>query len=136
MQAYHLFHTSCLLHWTILCQYEMLNDEIARKGKSNRGRKAKNAPKRSKITSIVCPECQGTGIHVNRDELEKPSISLSEVWSTYSLFCCQSLIFHSGNFLQITSIAAVHLNWLDMALADVSLQDESNRSSQSMAEET
>lgn len=78
--AYHLFHTSCLLHWTILCQYEMLNDEIARKGKSNRGRKAKNAPKRSKITSIVCPECQGTGIHVNGDELEKPSISLSEMF--------------------------------------------------------
>jgi len=63
----------------------MLNDQIASKGKSNRGRKAKNAPKKSKITSIVCPECQGTGIHVNGDELEKPSISLSEVWSTFSL---------------------------------------------------
>ena len=76
----------------------MLNDQIASKGKSNRGRKAKNAPKKSKITSIVCPECQGTGIHVNRDELEKPSISLSEVWSTFSLLL---LIFHSGYFLQI-----------------------------------
>lgn len=63
----------------------MLNDQIASKGKSNRGRKAKNAPKKSKITSIVCPECQGTGIHVKGDELEKPSISLSEVCSRFSL---------------------------------------------------
>lgn len=86
LQAYHLFHTSCLLHWTILCQYEMLIDQLARKGKSNRGRKAKNAPKKSKITSIFCPECQGTGIHVKGDELENPSISLSEVCSTISLF--------------------------------------------------
>ncbi|KAL6883524.1 hypothetical protein ACP4OV_010938 [Aristida adscensionis] len=78
--AYHLFHTSCLLHWTILCQYEMLTDQIANKGKSNRGRKAKNAPKKSKITSIFCPECQGTGIHVEGDELEKPTISLSEMF--------------------------------------------------------
>jgi hypothetical protein len=82
LQAYHLFHTSCLLHWSILCQYEMLSDQIARKGKSNRGRKAKNAPKKSKITSTFCPECQGTGIHVKGDELEKPTISLSEVRST------------------------------------------------------
>ena len=85
LQAYHLFHTSCLLHWSILCQYEMLTDQLARKGKSNRGRKAKNAPKKTKITSIFCPECQGTGTHVKGDELEKPSISLSEVWSTISL---------------------------------------------------
>ncbi|XP_052169808.1 uncharacterized protein LOC127786440 [Oryza glaberrima] len=76
--AFHLFHTSCLVHWTILCQYEMLADKIASKGKSNRGRKAKNAPK--KITSILCPECQGTGIHVEGDELEKPTISLSEMF--------------------------------------------------------
>jgi hypothetical protein len=78
--AYHLFHTSCLLHWTILCQYEMLTDQLVTKGKSNRGRKAKNAPKKTKITSIFCPECQGTGTHVKGDELEKPSISLSEMF--------------------------------------------------------
>ncbi|TVU32149.1 hypothetical protein EJB05_23868, partial [Eragrostis curvula] len=78
--AYHLFHTSCLLHWTILCQYEILSDQLASKGKSNRGRKAKNAPKKSKLTSILCPECQGTGIHVDGDELEKPTISLSEMF--------------------------------------------------------
>uniref|UniRef100_A0A0D9XL64 C2H2-type domain-containing protein n=1 Tax=Leersia perrieri TaxID=77586 RepID=A0A0D9XL64_9ORYZ len=76
--AFHLFHTSCLVHWTILCQYEMLADKIANKGK-RRGRKAKNAPKK-KITSILCPECQGTGIHVEGDELEKPTISLSEMF--------------------------------------------------------
>uniref|UniRef100_A0A0E0M9C9 Thioredoxin domain-containing protein n=1 Tax=Oryza punctata TaxID=4537 RepID=A0A0E0M9C9_ORYPU len=76
--AFHLFHTSCLVHWTILCQYEILADKIASKGKSNRGRKAKNAPK--KITSILCPECQGTGIHIEGDDLEKPTISLSEMF--------------------------------------------------------
>ncbi|KQJ97320.1 uncharacterized protein LOC100839226 isoform X1 [Brachypodium distachyon] len=77
--AFHLFHTSCLLHWTILCQYEVLADQILKKGKSKRGRKAKTAPK-SRITSIFCPECQGTGIHVKGDELEKPTISLSEMF--------------------------------------------------------
>lgn len=77
--AFHLFHTSCLLHWTILCQYEVLVDQIAKKGKSKRGRKAKTAPK-SRIESIFCPECQGTGIHVEGEELEKPTISLSEMF--------------------------------------------------------
>ncbi|KAM0915523.1 hypothetical protein ACQ4PT_010788 [Festuca glaucescens] len=77
--AFHLFHTSCLLHWTILCQYEVLADQIAKKGKSKRGRKAKTAPK-SKIESILCPECQGTGIHVEGEQLEKPTISLSEMF--------------------------------------------------------
>ncbi|KAG8092149.1 hypothetical protein GUJ93_ZPchr0012g22087 [Zizania palustris] len=77
--AFHLFHTSCLVHWTILCQYEVLADKIINKGKSNRGRKAKIAPKK-KIASILCPECQGTGIHVEGDELEKPTISLSEMF--------------------------------------------------------
>ncbi|XBJ16753.1 hypothetical protein VPH35_008314 [Triticum aestivum] len=77
--AFHLFHTSCLLHWTILCQYEVLADQIAKMGKSKRGRKAKTAPK-SRIMSILCPECQGTGIHVEGDELEKPTISLSEMF--------------------------------------------------------
>uniref|UniRef100_A0A452YK30 Transcription elongation factor 1 homolog n=1 Tax=Aegilops tauschii subsp. strangulata TaxID=200361 RepID=A0A452YK30_AEGTS len=79
LQAFHLFHTSCLLHWTVLCQYEVLADQIAKMGKSKRGRKAKTVPK-SRIMSILCPECQGTGIHVEGDELEKPTISLSEVW--------------------------------------------------------
>jgi hypothetical protein len=32
------------------------------------------------IESIICPECQGTGIHVEGEELENPTISLSEVW--------------------------------------------------------
>uniref|UniRef100_A0A453HYF1 Uncharacterized protein n=1 Tax=Aegilops tauschii subsp. strangulata TaxID=200361 RepID=A0A453HYF1_AEGTS len=26
LQASHLFHTSCLLHWNILCLYEVLAD--------------------------------------------------------------------------------------------------------------
>jgi len=77
--AFHLFHTSCLLHWTVLCQYEVLADQIAKKGKSKRGRKAKTAPK-SRIESILCPECQGTGIHAEGEELEKPTISLSEMF--------------------------------------------------------
>lgn len=62
-----------------MCQYEVLADQIVKMGKSKRGRKAKTAPK-SRITSILCPECQGTGIHVEGDELEKPTISLSEMF--------------------------------------------------------
>jgi len=57
----------------------VLADQIAKKGKSKRGRKAKTAPK-SRIESILCPECQGTGIHAEGEELEKPTISLSEMF--------------------------------------------------------
>lgn len=31
------------------------------------------------ISSVLCPECQGTGIDVEGDELEKPDVSLSQV---------------------------------------------------------
>ena len=31
------------------------------------------------ISSIFCPECQGTGVDIEGDELEKPTISLSQV---------------------------------------------------------
>lgn len=31
------------------------------------------------ISSPFCPECQGTGVNIDGDELEKPTISLSQV---------------------------------------------------------
>ncbi|XP_020093365.1 uncharacterized protein LOC109713626 [Ananas comosus] len=76
--AFHLFHASCLVHWILLCEYELLVDQ-SNSIKSIRGRKARTAL-RNKISSILCPECQGTGIHIEGQELEKPTVSLSEMF--------------------------------------------------------
>ncbi|KAJ3690240.1 hypothetical protein LUZ61_019404 [Rhynchospora tenuis] len=76
--AFHLFHASCLVHWILLCEYEILTDRL-NNPKGHRGRKPK-AGQKNKIMSVLCPECQGTGIHVEGEEYEKPSISLSEMF--------------------------------------------------------
>lgn len=36
---------------------------------------------RTPIYSVICPECQGTGMIVEGNELEKPSVPLSKVCS-------------------------------------------------------
>lgn len=76
--AFHLFHASCLVHWILLCEYEILTDRL-NNPKGHRGRKPK-AGQKNQISSVLCPECQGTGIHVHEEEYEKPSISLSEMF--------------------------------------------------------
>nr|CAD1836274.1 unnamed protein product [Ananas comosus var. bracteatus] len=53
--AFHLFHASCLVHWILLCEYELLVDQSY---------------------SIK----SGTGIHIEGQELEKPTVSLSEMF--------------------------------------------------------
>jgi hypothetical protein len=77
VQAFHLFHASCLVHWILLCEYEMLTDRL-NNPKGHRGRKPK-AGQKNQMLSVLCPECQGTGIHVQGEDYEKPRISLSEV---------------------------------------------------------
>ena len=80
LQAFHVFHTSCLIHWILLCESEIWNP----KSQGNRGRKGKKGSKSLLLSSILCPECQGTGKIIEDDDLEKPSIPLSQVVMFFS----------------------------------------------------
>lgn len=90
--AYHVFHISCLIHWVLLCEFEMAtshleNPKVRRKSRKKNGPKCiksredgdrKAAP--VQIHSVFCPECQGTGVMVEGDNLENPSVPLSEMF--------------------------------------------------------
>ncbi|XP_022140425.1 uncharacterized protein LOC111011105 isoform X2 [Momordica charantia] len=90
--VFHVFHTSCLIHWILLCEYEISVKDLGGK-KARRRYRRKNRTKGNKcskdsetrqiktqIDSIFCPACQGTGITVDGDDLEKPTIPLSEIF--------------------------------------------------------
>ncbi|KAI6697350.1 hypothetical protein NL676_017469 [Syzygium grande] len=90
--AYHVFHTSCLIHWVLLCEFEIATGQLENPKAKRRSRR-KNGPKCTKsredgdkkaapaqIHSVFCPECQGTGIMVEGDNLENPSVPLSEMF--------------------------------------------------------
>ncbi|XVE66205.1 hypothetical protein DITRI_Ditri08aG0061800 [Diplodiscus trichospermus] len=90
--AFHIFHTSCLIHWILLCELERIGDhsvnpKVKRRSRRKNGTKCNEMGKdgetkaaRTLISSVFCPECQGTGIEVEGDELEKPHVSLSQVF--------------------------------------------------------
>ncbi|CAA6654319.1 unnamed protein product [Spirodela intermedia] len=63
--AFHVFHTSCLIHWILLCESEIWNPKLPNK-KANR-----------------------TGIITEEDHLEKPSIPLSQMFQ-YKLKAIES----------------------------------------------
>lgn len=91
VQAFHLFHTSCLIHWILLCEVEIITNQPEAptvKRRSRRKTVANEVQKdselkalRTPIYSVICPECQGTGMIVEGNELEKPSVPLSKVCS-------------------------------------------------------
>ncbi|KAK8617397.1 hypothetical protein V6N13_080313 [Hibiscus sabdariffa] len=90
--AFHVFHTSCLIHWILLCEVERIenqsiNPKVRRRSrrktrtKSNKtGKDGETKPKGTLVTSVLCPECQGSGIEVEGDELEMPNVSLSQMF--------------------------------------------------------
>lgn len=87
--AFHVFHISCLIHWILLCEFEIFRNKKAspkiktgslRKAKGKDNEKGKVGGIRTQICSVFCPECQGTGMIVEGDELENPSIPLSEMF--------------------------------------------------------
>ncbi|XP_022847811.1 uncharacterized protein LOC111370367 [Olea europaea var. sylvestris] len=90
--AFHVFHISCLIHWILLCETEIYaNRSVApqAKRKSRRKVRGKDGETEKKdeikasskqIYSVFCPECQGTGININGEEREKPTIPLSEMF--------------------------------------------------------
>ncbi|XP_008806547.2 uncharacterized protein LOC103719200 [Phoenix dactylifera] len=76
--AFHLFHISCLIHWVLLCEMEILSNQ-SNNSKATRGRKGK-ATQKDRFSSVFCPDCHGTGICIKGEELEKPDLSLSEMF--------------------------------------------------------
>ncbi|KAA8526393.1 hypothetical protein F0562_008404 [Nyssa sinensis] len=90
--AFHIFHISCLIHWILLCEFEIFTKQSASpkvKQRSRRrngtkcnkiGKEREMGTTRKQIYSVFCPECQGTGIMVEGDELEKPTVPLSEIF--------------------------------------------------------
>ncbi|CAN8326241.1 unnamed protein product [Cochlearia groenlandica] len=85
--AFHLFHVSCVVHWFLFCETEILgNKMVAGKGK-------KRCTKQSammwtelpsdvscQIFSVFCPECQGTGINIEGSLIERDTFPLSQTW--------------------------------------------------------
>ena len=102
MQAFHVSHTSCLIHWILLCEFEIITKDLVSpklRGRSKRNNAAKcnergkdgEAKATTKqIDSVFCPECQGTGIIIEGDELERPDFPLSEVCSPWDSFLIHS----------------------------------------------
>ncbi|KAF9589272.1 hypothetical protein IFM89_022238 [Coptis chinensis] len=94
--AFHVFHTSCLVHWILLCEFENWKNSLAiqeaphRPRRKTRASTARTIAKKrdnerratpKQISSVFCPECQGTGINIQEDQLEKPSYLLSEMFN-------------------------------------------------------
>ncbi|XP_027341521.1 uncharacterized protein LOC113854609 [Abrus precatorius] len=87
--AFHVFHTSCLIHWIILCEYEIITNRLVRPN-VRRGVKRKVASDGDKIgkekdiekdiKTVFCPECQGTGMIIDGDGVEHPEFSLSQMF--------------------------------------------------------
>ncbi|CAK9151329.1 unnamed protein product [Ilex paraguariensis] len=90
--AFHVFHISCLIHWILLCELEIRTKLSVGPKKKRRSRKKSGAKcnevgkngeikaTRKQIYSVFCPECQGTGVNIDGDELEKPTVPLSEMF--------------------------------------------------------
>lgn len=82
LQAFHVFHTSCVIHWILFCEYEIIKNRFVRPNDSqpkpvfisNCGIPDKE------IKQVLCPECQGTGVTIG-GVLERPKFSLSQVCS-------------------------------------------------------
>ncbi|TYG85509.1 hypothetical protein ES288_A13G060300v1 [Gossypium darwinii] len=88
--AFHLYHTSCLINWILLCELETIeshkvNPIVRRRYRRKNGAKCnemgkdlETKPMGFLISSILCPECQGTGIEVEDDKMFRYKIKVSD----------------------------------------------------------
>lgn len=106
-----MFHVSCLIHWILLCELETYGKPVdepkvetkaKRRSKrktgakhSAKGKKDEIKPVRRQIYSVFCPECQGTGISIKGDDLEKPTVPLSEVCHQPAICDCSHSTYTS-----------------------------------------
>lgn len=89
LQAFHVFHVSCLLHWILFCEYETFSNPIespkwkplAKKRKTAKMSHTMAMKKHSDaiLHSVVCPACQGSGKHIKGAVLEKNPVLPSQV---------------------------------------------------------
>lgn len=104
-----MFHASCLVHWILMCEYDIITNRLAlpivrRRTKRKRGENVNQNGKecqmndKGKINSVFCPECQGTGINIDGDRVEHAPFSLSEVCSLHD-FLLSSPFSLSYSFL-------------------------------------
>lgn len=87
--AFHLFHVSCVVHWFLFCESEILgNKMVSGKGKKRCAKKHQSGVKLNRLVSdvswqifsVFCPECQGTGINIEGDTIERDTFPLSQTW--------------------------------------------------------
>ncbi|XP_042506830.1 uncharacterized protein LOC122083185 [Macadamia integrifolia] len=91
--AFHVFHTSCLVHWILICEFEIWKNqssnsettrETLRESRSKCSETEIKDGKRERvpISSVFCPECQGTGINIEGDhQLQPPTVPVSQMFS-------------------------------------------------------
>ncbi|XP_045800706.1 uncharacterized protein LOC123894695 [Trifolium pratense] len=81
--AFHVFHTACVIHWILLCEYEIITNRLVNQNASQEGKKkivTGSGKEDRDIKHVFCPECQGAGL-VSADQLEHPKFcSLSQMF--------------------------------------------------------
>jgi len=84
--AFHLFHVSCVVHWFLFCETEILGSKI-KCGKGKRRCTKQSGVKSNELNnvsweifSVFCPECQGTGIDIEGGVIERDTFPLSQTW--------------------------------------------------------
>lgn len=86
-QAFHIFHTSCLIHWILLIEFETWNNW------SSNVSTVTGKPM-AKLAAIMCPECLGIQIHIVDDREEGLTPSLYEVLYHKIRLPLKILLFH------------------------------------------
>ncbi|KAI3937012.1 hypothetical protein MKX01_015227 [Papaver californicum] len=91
--AFHVFHTSCLIHWILLCEYEVWRNQFGSQNMMVGSQGVTNVSQgdgrdkvvelsivpKTPLSSVFCTECQGRGVNIEED-LEHPSVFLSEMF--------------------------------------------------------
>ncbi|WJX69254.1 hypothetical protein P8452_53527 [Trifolium repens] len=81
--AFHVFHTACVIHWILLCEYEIMTNGLVNQNASREGKKkivTGSGKEDRDIKHVFCPECQGAGL-ISADQLEHPKFcSLSQMF--------------------------------------------------------
>ncbi|GLJ21651.1 hypothetical protein SUGI_0403210 [Cryptomeria japonica] len=90
--SFHVFHTSCLIDWILLCESKIWLSHFNGGKGPRRGRwsvleqrrkpasKGSSSSSSSSCGSVFCPECQGTGLKTRAGQLEVPRYKLAQVF--------------------------------------------------------
>eukprot|EP00250_Pteridium_aquilinum_P028621 c37497_g1_i1 orf=253-1653(-) len=102
--AFHVFHTSCLIDWILLCESKFWSARAVKNNAPRMRGQINKKPRRGKAKATIqssgplfCPECQGTGVEVHSHQLEQPRYRLAQVfdWILELIQARRSWISHS-----------------------------------------